>query len=72
MKADLVLDVDTVVLRSKQIRNLSTLRGNRLRADLRRVAFGNTVEDTRELVVRVLADLLRALRVIVVESLRST
>jgi hypothetical protein len=72
MKADLVLNIRPLMLRSKQIRNLTTLRGNRLRADLRRVAFRNTIEDTRELVVRVLADLLRALRVIVVESLRST
>jgi hypothetical protein len=72
MKADLILNISPLMLRSKQVRNLTTLRGNRLRADLRRVAFGNTVEDSRELVVRVLADLLRALRVVVVESLRGT
>jgi hypothetical protein len=72
MKADLVLDVGAVVLRSKQVRNLTTLRRNRLRADLRRVAFGNAIKDTREFVVRVLADLLRAVRVVVVESFRCT
>jgi hypothetical protein len=72
MEADLVLDVGAVVLRSKQVRNLTTLRRNRLRADLRRVAFGNTIEDARELVVRVLADLLRAFWIIVVESFHGT
>lgn len=59
------------MLRRQQIRNLPSLRRNRLRADLRRLAFGDTVKDTRELVVRVLADFLRALRVIVVESFHS-
>jgi hypothetical protein len=72
MEADLVLDVGAVVLRSKQVRNLTTLRRNRLRANLRRLAFGNTIKDSRKLVVRVLADFLRTLRIIVVESLRST
>jgi hypothetical protein len=72
MEADLVLDVGAVVFGSKQVRNLSTLRGNRLRADLGRLAFGNTVKDTREFIVRVLADLLRTLWIVVVESLCCT
>jgi hypothetical protein len=71
-ETDLVLNISTLMLRSKQIRNLTTLRRNRLRADLRRLAFGNTIENTREFVIRVLADLLRTLRITVIESLHST
>jgi hypothetical protein len=57
------------VLDHEQIRDLSAFGGNCLRADLRRLALGNTVEDFREFVVCVLADFLRALGVIVVEGL---
>lgn len=72
MKTDLVLNIRPLMLRRQQIRNLPALRRNRLRANLGRLAFGDTVKDPRELVVRVLADSLRAVRVIVVESFRRT
>lgn len=57
------------MLSLKQIRDLSALRRDRLRADLGRSALRNAIEDARELVVGVLADLLGAVRVVVVESL---
>lgn len=68
-KAHLVLNISAVVLRSKKVRDLAALGRNRLGADLRRRALGNTVEHFGELVARVLADLLRDVRVVVVESL---
>lgn len=60
------------MLRSKQIRDLSTLGRNRLRADLRRSTLGDTIKHFGELVARVLTDVLGDVRVVVVESLRGT
>lgn len=70
--AHLVLDISAIVLRGKKVRDLAALGRDRLGADLRRRAFGDTVEGARELVARVLADLLRDVWVVVVESLRGT
>jgi hypothetical protein len=70
--SDLVLNISPLMLRVKQIRHRTSLGPNSLGADLRRVALGNAVEDLGQLVASVLADLLRALRVVVVESLRGT
>jgi hypothetical protein len=69
--ADLVLNISTVMLRVKQVRHRASLGRDSLGADLRRVALGNTIKDLGELVAGVLADFLRALRVVVVESLGS-
>lgn len=66
---DLILDIGAVVLGSQQVGDLAALGRDGLGADLGRIAFGNAVEDTRELVAGVLADLLRAVWVVVVESL---
>jgi hypothetical protein len=71
-KAYLVLDVSAIVLRSKKVRDLAAFGRNRLGADLRRRALRDTVKHLCELVVGVLADLLRDVRVVVVESLGST
>ena len=68
---DLVLNIGAIVLRSKKVRDLAALGRNRLRADLRRLALGDAIKDARELVVRVLTDLLRAVWIVVVESLGS-
>ena len=70
--AHLVLDISAVVLRGKKVRDLAALGRDRLGADLRRRALGDTVEGARELVARVLADLLRDVWIIVIESLRGT
>jgi hypothetical protein len=72
LETDLILDVGAIMLRSKKVRHLTTLRRNRLRADFRRLALRDTIKDTRELVIRVLADLLRTVGIIIVESLLST
>lgn len=69
-KAHLVLNISAIVLRRKKVRDLAALGGNRLGADLRRGALGNAVEHLCELVAGVLADLLRDVRVVVVESFR--
>ena len=55
----------------QKVRDLTTLGRNCLGADSWRLALGDTVKDASELVVRVLANLLRAVRIVVVESLRS-
>ena len=70
--AHLVLDISAIVLRGKKVRDLAALGRDRLGADLRRRALGDTVEGARELVARVLADLLRDVWIIVIESLRGT
>ena len=70
--AHLVLNISPLMLGIKQIRHRTSLGPNSLRADLRRLALGNAVEDLGQLVASVLANLLRALRVVVVESLRGT
>ena len=72
MVSHLVLNISAVVLGVKQVRHRTSLGPNRLGADLRRLALGNAVEDLGQLVASVFADLLRALRVVVVESLRGT
>lgn len=68
--AYLVLDVSAVVLGGKQVEDLAALGRDGVGADVRRRALGNAVEGARELVARELADLLRAIRVVVVERLR--
>lgn len=66
----LILDIGAVVLGSQQVGDLAALGGNGLGADLGRLALGDTVEDASELVAGVLADLLSAVGVVVVKSLR--
>lgn len=66
----LVLDIGAVVLRGQQVEHLAALGRDGVRADVRRRALGNAVEGARELVARELADLLRAIGVVVVERLR--
>ena len=70
--AHLVLNISPLMLGVKQIRHRTSLGPNSLGADLRRLALGNAIKDLRQLVASVFADLLRALRVVVVESLRGT
>jgi len=68
-KSDLLLNISAIVLAVKQVCDLPSLGRNRLRADLRRRALGDTIESARELVAGVLADLLRDVWVVVVERL---
>jgi len=70
--AHLVLDISAIVLRGKKVCDLAALGRDRLGADLRRRTLRDTVKHLCELVARVLADLLRDVRVVVVESLSST
>ena len=56
----------------KQVRDRASLGRDGLGADLGRVALGNAVKDLRQLVAGIFADLLRAVRVVVVESLGGT
>jgi hypothetical protein len=60
------------VLRGKKVRDLAALGRNRLGADLRRGTLRDAVEHFGELVAGVLADFLRDVGVVVVESLGGT
>ena len=67
-----VLHVGAVVLGWQQVRDGTSLGADSLGADLGRFAFGDTVEDVGELVLSMLADLLRAVGVLVVEGGRGS
>lgn len=60
------------MLGSKKVRDLTALGRDGFGADSGRIALRDTVEDVSELVAGVLADFLRAVRVVVVECLCST
>lgn len=70
MKAYLVRDVGPrVFLRDRQERgDLAAVGRQSFRADFRRVAFCDAVEDQGEAVAGVFVDLLAAVRVVVVKS----
>lgn len=68
---NLVLDFRTVLFRGQQVRDLAALGADGCRADLGRLALGDAVEGVRELVLGILANLLTAIWVVVVECFGS-
>lgn len=66
---DFVFDISAAVPGCKEVRNLAAMRRDCLRADLRRIVFGDAVQHAGELVLCVFANLLRTVWFFVVESL---